>query len=254
MKDKALPAIRAFQKRLHLAYMDCLSLPQPYQYIHGNPVQPVVPLDTARYGVFIIGAYPSARFAAIEGERDVPVGDISGPFSTERYFDGQRVRTVASGRELEEAYLQPLGLHRAQCWITNLVRVFLFKEGHIAKYHRLECAWPERETRSRFEEFARQGRPWLEEELSLAEPKLVITLGSEVAGVLQGVAGQSSRNELLGGDLKELSCGDRNYPVLHLAHPGIVMRPATERNRWPHLHRTLHIPAAREAVARLLAG
>jgi hypothetical protein len=65
---RAPTAVRAFQKRPYVSYKDSIPLPLPYQYIHGNPVQPVVPLDTALHGVFIIGAYPSARFAAIGGE------------------------------------------------------------------------------------------------------------------------------------------------------------------------------------------
>ena len=122
-------AVQRFQKRLHAEYKRDLSLPQTYKYIYGNPVQPVVPLDTAQDGVCIIGAYPSAQFATIGSERDVPVGDNCGPFSTERYFDGSRVRTVASGYELEKAYLAPLGLQREQCWITDLVRVFCSRKG-----------------------------------------------------------------------------------------------------------------------------
>ena len=247
-----MSAIQDFQQRLHANYKSDLALPQTYKYIYGNPVQPVVPLDTAQEGVFIVGAYPSARFATIGSERDVPVGDNCGPFSTERYFDGSRVRTVASGAELERAYIAPLGLRREQCWITDLVRVFLFKEGHLAKYRRLGCAWPERETRGQFADFARQGLHWLEEELSLARPRLVITLGAEVAGVLQGVSGQRKRNALLGGDLKEIQLGAVGYPTIHLAHPGIVMRAASERNPWPRLHREKHIPEAREDVERLV--
>ena len=244
------PAVQDFQRRLYASYTRDLSLPPTYKYIYGNPVQPLVPLDTAQGGVCIIGAYPSAQFATICAERDVPVADNCGPFSTERYFDGSRVRTVASGDELEKAYLCPLGLLRKQCWITDLVRVFLFKEGHLAKYRCLGCAWPERETRSQFECFAHQGMHWLEEELTLAQPRLVITLGAEVAGLLQRVKGQKKRNDLLGGDEKECQLGAASYPVIHLAHPGIVMRPASERNPWPRLHREIHIPAARETVER----
>ena len=246
--------IRDFQKRLFAAYKNDLSLPSTYEYIYGNPVQPVVPLDTSQGGVCIIGAYPSARFATIGAERDVPVGDNCGPFSTERYFDGTRVRTVNSGEELEQAYLTPLGLRRSQCWVTNLVRVFLFKKGHIAKYRRLGCEWPERETRSQFEEYALQGMHWLEEELALARPCLVITLGTEVAGILRQVKGSQKRNTLLGGEVRPLELGGKAYQVVHLAHPGIVMRPASERNPWPRLHREEHIPALREGLEGMGLG
>lgn len=251
ISDTVPPAIKKFQQKLFREYKNCLSLPEPYQYFYGNLVQPIVPLDTAQKGIFIIGAYPSARFARIGSERDVPVGDNCGPFSTERYFDGGSIRTVDSGYELEHAYLQPLGIQRKQCWITDIVRVFLFKEGHIAKYRRLGCSWPSYETRSKFEEYAKQGICWLEEELKLTQPEIVITLGSEVAGILQNVKGQKHRNMLLGGDIKEFTLGNRNYPVIHFAHPGIVMRPLSETNPWPNLHRE-HIAFAKEAIMKFM--
>ena len=247
-----MTAVRDFQKRLFSNYKDDLSLPQIYNYLYGNPIHPIVPLDTCPNNIFIIGAYPSAKFASIDSERDVPVNDLSCPFSSESYFDGSRVRTVDSGKELEGAYLSPLGLKREQCWITNIVRVFLFKEGHIKKYRRLGCKWPERETRSEFENYAEQGLHWLEEELSLAKPKVIITLGAEVAGILQKVKSRKKRNLLLGGDLKEVELNSTTYPIIHLAHPGIVMRTPSERNPWPRLHREVHIPEAKKALEGLL--
>lgn len=254
MSRKMTSAIQDFQRRLYSDYKNHLSLPDHYSYIYGNPVQTVVPLDTDQNSIFIIGAYPSARFSIIQSERDVPVGDNCGPFSTERYFDGQRIRTVNSGFELEQAYLNPLDLQRAQCWITDLVRIFLFKDGHLRKYRRLSCPWPSHETRSQFEDYARQGMSWLEEELSLAQPKIIITLGSEVAGILQNVRGVGKRNDLLGGDLKEVTIGGKTYPAIHLAHPGIVMRPPTERNPWPRWHKEKHIPMAREVIRKKLSN
>jgi uracil-DNA glycosylase len=93
---------------------------------------------------------------------------------------------------------------------------------------------------------------WFEEELTIAKPRIIVTLGSEVAGILQGVRGRKGRNELLRGDVKEVRVGDKVYAVIHLAHPGIIMRPATERNRWPLVHREEHIPQAREAIEKIL--
>jgi uracil-DNA glycosylase len=239
-KNNIPKEVQDFQRNLFGNYKSCLTLPEPYQYLYGNPVQPVVPLDVAQHGVFILGAYPSARFASIRSERDVqrdvPVGDNCGPFSTERYFDGSRIRTVDSGKELEDKYLAPLGLKREQCWITDLVRVFLFKEGHITKYRKLNCPLPLYETRSKFEDFAKEGFCWLEDELEIAQPRLVITLGSEVAGILRQVKGQGKRNDLLYKDAEDISIGKVTCKAIHLAHPGIVMRPATDQNPWPRLH------------------
>lgn len=244
-------SIQEFQRRLFKRYKSSLSLPKNYRYFYGNPVEPVVPLDTKTESVLIIGAYPSAKFATIDSETNAPVADNLGPFSSDRYFDGSRVRSLASGHELYTEYLRPLGLQRTQCWITDLVKVFLFKQGHIEKYHRLGCKWPDRETRSLFEQYANESKNWLKEELQLANPKLIITLGTEVAGILQNVRGQSARNALLGGKLRDLKFEDLEYPVIHLAHPGIIMRPATERNQWPRLHREKHIPEVKKIIKRL---
>jgi uracil-DNA glycosylase len=247
-------AIQNFQQRLYARYKHSLALPPTYHYLYGNPVQPLVPLDTAQGGVCIIGAYPTARFAAFNLEGEVPFADICQPFSAGRYFDGRQVRVVASGAELEEAYLAPLGLRREQCWITNLVKIFLFQDEHLAGYRRLDCPWPEWETRSRFEKLARQSLAWLEEELVLARPRLVITLGAEVAGVLQDVRGQAATHALLGGHLKDLWLGETVYPALHLAHPGVVICPASDHNPWPRLHREEHLPAARKVAERLVGN
>jgi uracil-DNA glycosylase len=209
-------AFQNFQQRLYARYKQSLSLPPTYRYLYGNPVQPVVPVETTTKAVCIIGASPPARLGTIGPEQDVPLENICGPFSVEPYFDGRRVRGEAPG--LEQRYLTPLGLRREQCWLTYLVKIFLFKDEHLARYRRLGCPWPEGETHSQFDRLARQGLNWLEEELALVRPRLVITLGWEVAEVLQSVPGIPPA-ELLDGHLQDLWLDEAVYPVLHLAAP-----------------------------------
>lgn len=242
-------AIQNFQQRLYAHYKESLSLPPTYHYLYGNPVQTVVPVETAQRGICIIGAYPPARLALVGAESQVPVADSNRPFAAEPYFDGSRVRTVSSGDALAEAYLAPLGLSRQQCWLTYLVKVFLFRDEHLAKYRRLGCAWPEGETGSRFDLLARQSLDWLEEELTLARPRLVVTLGAEVAGVLQRVPGFDTGQSLLGGQVQDLWLGETVYPALHLAAPDLVLQPGSEAHR---LHWQVHLPAAREVVGQLV--
>lgn len=242
-------AIQNFQQRLYTHYNKDLSLPPTYSYLYGNPVQPLVPVETTRRGVCIVGAYPPARLATVETEPEAPVGDHDRPFPSAPYFDGSRVRVASSGDELAEAYLAPLGLRREQCWLTYLVKIFLFQDEHLARYRRLDCAWPEQETRSQFDFLARQSLNWLEEELALARPRLVITLGAEVAGVLQDVPGIETGETLLGGHLQDVWLGETVYPAIHLAAPHLVLHPGTEEHR---LHWQVHLPAARETVSRLV--
>lgn len=98
----------------------------------------LVPIETALNKVMIVGAYPSAKFFTVRANddtlvTDTPVADNDSPFSNEQYFDGSRVRTIPSGKELNEVILDRLGIDKSDCWITDLVKVFLFKEGHVER-------------------------------------------------------------------------------------------------------------------------
>ena len=74
----------------------------------------MVPLDHGTESVFFLGAYPSSRFVAFGGLTDVPAGDNLGPFESEK--------------------------------------VFLFKDGHTAKYSKLGFDAPAGYERARFHE------------------------------------------------------------------------------------------------------
>lgn len=224
-------------------YQESVGLTADARYYGGARLRPVVPLDTGIGGVFILGAYPSARFETVGSENDVPVGDNLGPFEPERYFDGRRVRTQASADELAEYYLKPLGLDRRTCWITDIVKVFLFKEGHRDKYSRLGAVPPAGYERECFEELADRSLHWLERELRVARPPIMITLGAEIAGLLRNVRGQERRNDLLGKEPTLFTIGETEVMTVHLAHPGIVMRKGDgERNPWPKRHMEAHVP------------
>lgn len=231
-------------------YARDIGLPVKATYISGAPLRPLPPLDTNVGGLMVVGAYPSARFATIDGERDVPVGDNLGPFEPERYFDGDRLRTQASADELQEFFLGPLGVARERCWVTDLVKVFLFKSGHRDKYAALGAQVPEGYQRDAFEDLARRSMPWLAREIRLGGPALLLTLGSEVAGLVRGVRGQRARNALLGPDITDVTLGGATVAMVHLAHPGILMRGGGDRNPWPEVTRE-HIQKLRPRLAEL---
>jgi hypothetical protein len=50
---------------------------------------------------------------------------------------------------------------------------------------------------------------------------------------------------------KALGISEKEYPVIHLAHPGITRR-VYEGNHWPRLHQEEHVPAARESLSDLM--
>jgi hypothetical protein len=243
--------ISSLQKQIAEEYAAHMGLDPRAAYISGAPLRPLPPLDVGTDSVMILGAYPSARFGVVSGIRDVPVGDNMGPFEPERYFDGQRVRTQASADELRELFFAPLGLNRADCWVTDMVKVFLFKEGHRKKYASLGAAPPRGYERERFEALAHESISWLERELEVAAPRLLVSFGSEVAGILRAVQGQQRRNQLLTGDPVDLSVGGRTVRAVHLAHPGILMRKGNDRrNPWPAEHQK-HLIKLKAALTEL---
>jgi hypothetical protein len=165
-----LTKTQELQQAIYKNYARELKLNPDAKYLHGTLLKPVVPFDTGIGGLFILGAYPSARFALIDKVSDVPVADNLGPFESERWFDGGRVRKQPSARELEDLFLGPLSVDRTKCRITDLVKIFLFKKGHIRRYSKLKA---------------------------VAKPVFVITLGAEVAGILRGVRSASAQSKLL---------------------------------------------------------
>jgi uracil-DNA glycosylase len=225
--------VSTLQRSIVEEYAADLGLDPQARYISGAPLRPLPPLDVGTDAVMIVGAYPSARFGVMSGLRDVPVGDNMGPFEPERNFDGQRVRTQASADELRDLLFAPLALNREECWITDIVKVFLFKDGHRRKYAALGEESPRGYDREAFEVLADASLPWLEREIETAAPRLMITLGSENAGILRSVVGQRRRNQLLTGEPVDVPVGKHTVTVVHLTHPGILMREGDpRRNPW----------------------
>jgi uracil-DNA glycosylase len=231
-------------KSMYREYAESVGLSPDANYFNGTPLRPVVPLDHGTEAVFFLGAYPSSRFVAFKNLTDVPAGDNLGPFESERWFDGSRVRSQLSARELEDYFLNPMELTRESCWITDLVKVFLFKDGHSARYTELGFVAPPGYERARFHELGIKSLPWIRKELELARPRLVITLGAEVAGVVRGVNPGNRQTALLKPKVEDVEIAGYSVPTIHCAHPGILMRPS-EQNAWPSRHNEEFLPVIR---------
>lgn len=223
--------ITAYQKKCWTTYKKEVGIPEGYCYLYGNPVKVHVPVDTACGGVMIIGAYPTAHFNVIGGERDVPIGDHLYPFSNEKYFDGLRIRVVDSGRELEELFLNPLGLKREETWITDLVKVFLFKPGHKSKYERIGFK-DNLVDRNKFNKLANASLSFIEEEISICKPKLILGLGAEVNSILLNESIAKATDTIYLTEKRTLRVDDNEYNYFACPHPGILMREANETGKW----------------------
>jgi uracil-DNA glycosylase len=215
-----------YQQECFATYSAKVGLPPNYSYLDGNPVRPLVPVETFQKSLMIVGAYPSARFESRK-RRLVPIGDNLGPFQPELYFDGIRVRKQESAYGLEKYILNPLSIRREKCWITDLVKVFLFKPEHIANYVAIGFKPAFRATRSLFVDYAKKSLSFLAEEVALAEPILLITLGEEVARVIANDF-ETPAEQLLTGTPHEIPVGRKTWQVAHVAHPDACRRA----ERW----------------------
>lgn len=201
--------------------------PKVYAYPDGNPVRPVLPIVDAPKKIMLIGAFPSARFETRDGKL-IPIGDNLSPFGKEKYFDGRLIRTQASREILEEHYFPGLRLDPNELWITDLVKIYLLPEKHIKNCRAINPNIPYVNTHKLFPAIAKASHWWLEQEIYLCQPKIIITLGEVVARVVSGDT-KTNTKELLDGQLRPLALSKFDLHVAHLGHPEIWRRDA---NGW----------------------
>jgi uracil-DNA glycosylase len=220
--------ILRYQQRCFREYARAVGLPVPYTYIDGNPIRPLPPVQTVRGGLMIVGAYPSARFEArlsadsSPRRRLVPVADNLQPFAEEEYFDGVGLRRLESGYQIREHLLNHMHLNLTDCWVTDLVKVFLYKPDHLIGCQAVRPDFRPHVLRNDFAEFAEKSLPWLHEECDLCQPKLIVTLGEEVAQVVSGESTAKTDDLLTRPPAPAARLG--GWPTLHLPHPDACRR------------------------------
>jgi len=220
--------ILKYQQNCFQNYNQSLYLPKKYAFPDGNDIKPLPPIQVATNSLMIIGAYPSARFEyrkSIEPpyrNRLVPVANNLQPFADEQYFDGVRVRDLVSGRTINEYLLKPLDLTLQKCWITDLVKVFLYKETHAESCEAVGIKRRIPVLRDQLLDLGKKSLGWIQEEINLCKPKLIITLGYEVARVTSEDF-TSSTDKLLSVSIYNHE-NLLEYPTIHAPHPDACRR------------------------------
>lgn len=241
--------IQQYQKKCSREYLKSIKFPEENTYLYGNPVQTVVPIETAIGKIMIIGPQPAAKVYFVNDIPDVPLYDATAPFSIEPYYDGSRVRSSYTGQELSEVILETLEIPRENCWLTTLVKVFLFDDDVVKKYHRL--GKEVKENKSQFPELALKSMPWLRDELEIANPKAIILLGPEVISSLLLISEEEAR-ELITGEVVEKKIIWKNSNFICLPPPGVIM-DRSARNPWPRKFALQIGPKAAKEIKRLEA-
>jgi uracil-DNA glycosylase len=241
--------IAEYQKKCFNEYKKSIRYPEHYSFYYGNPINPLVPVETAVNGAMVVGPYPSARFYNVNGVADVPLYNNDGPFPTENYFDGLRRTEIKTGSELNNYILRRIGLKMNGCWVTNLVKVFLFKKGHIDRLHQLGKKDVE-ENKSKYADYAKRSITWLEKEIEIAQPYVVILLGADVAAPILGIS-EEQASVLINGMAYKHSIGKFDeMNVICLPHPTSIIRRAKD-NDLPERYFDEIAPKAKDEVFRL---
>jgi uracil-DNA glycosylase len=163
----------------------------------------------ATQGVFGEGS-PTARLMLV-GEQPGDREDLAGqPF------------VGPAGRVLDEA-LEAAGIDRADAFVTNVVKHFKWKRSGKKRLHDK----PNREQ-------VKACRPWLDLELELVRPEIMVLLGATAA---QAILGSSFRVTVDHGKVldPERPGGPRRLATLH---PSAVLRARTPEDR-EEMRRTL---------------
>lgn len=244
-------SIVEFQRKCFREYKSSILYPHNYTYLYGNPINVLVPIETTLNQIMVVGAYPSAKFYTVDGIADTPLSDNDSPFSDESYFDGSRVRSIPSGKELNEVILNNIGISRTDCWITDLVKVFLFKEGHIKRYKKINKDCLIEENRSKFGEYAKKSLKWLYEEISICNPYVIVLLGAEVTQVVFELKNMNDAKMFLDGAIREKEIAGIIHRFICLPHPGILMKKGIIKNSWPERFENEIAPKAKKEIYRI---
>lgn len=212
-----------FQKDCFKNYLDDIrkkvsEIPNPYIYPDGNPVRPIIPTKTVQNSIMLIGAFPSARFEK-RNKVLIPVGDNLSPFGQEEYFDGSTVKTQASRDSLDETYFPQLNIDPDKIWITDIVKVYLYPEKHIKNCKVISPHITFVNTHDLFKNIATASMDWMKKEISVCNPKLIITLGEVAARTISGDS-KTGIKTLLNGEVRPITF-DKEYKIAHLGHPEI---------------------------------
>jgi len=141
-----------------------------------------------------------------------------------------------AGRLLQDA-LDEVGVPREDVYVTNAVKHFRFTERGKRRIH----ATPQ-------VSHIKACLPWLEAELTLVDPTLIVCLGATAARALLGSSFRVTKQR---GQVLDLATPVGIRPVLATVHPSAVLRAAGEDRDEAFAGLVTDLRTARDAVTRL---
>ena len=141
-----------------------------------------------------------------------------------------------AGRLLQDA-LDEAGVPREDVYVTNAVKHFRFTERGKRRIH----ATPQ-------VSHIKACLPWLEAELTLVDPALILCLGATAARALLGSSFRVTKQR---GQVLELATPVGIRPVLATVHPSAVLRASGEDRDEAFAGLVADLRTARDAVTRV---
>jgi hypothetical protein len=66
-----MESIKEYQQDCYERYKEDIGYTAYYRYLYGNPINVLVPIETAQKQYMIVGAYPSAKFYTVKKQTEV---------------------------------------------------------------------------------------------------------------------------------------------------------------------------------------
>lgn len=236
--------VHNYQRKCFKQYKESIGFPEERTFLYGNPVEVAVPHEVVPNKAMVIGFHPLAKMFDVEDQKDVPLYSAGFPFGDEQYFDGKHVVNIPGRKDLE-VVLGKLGIGMEDCWLTSLIKIYLFSSKDVAKYNSLgnfKVAPDE----FNFKEYGKKSISWIQQEVNLASPELIILVGLETISLFYDVSPTKAKH-LIDGELKEVKFGRKKLPVLCLQDPELMINN-NKRNPWPEVFENKVLPTAKESL------
>ena len=235
-----------YQKKCYRQYKESIGYPQERAFLYGNPVEVALPVDVVDNKAMVVGFHPLARTYDVEDQKDVPLYSVGFPFREEQYFDGKQLVSTPGRKDLATV-LGRLGISLDDCWLTTLVKIYLFSSKDVAKYNKLGN-YKVAPDEFNFKEYGAKSMPWIQQEINLASPELLILVGLETISLFYDLTPTKAKH-LIDGELKEFKSGKKTLPVLCLQDPELMINN-NKRNPWPEVFEDKVLPVAKKSLKR----
>ena len=230
----------------------------------GGVLRRTDPSGPAPAAVAVLGVYP-----ALTGKRIFTIDGVRMTLPTK--VEGRSFEVgSASGAEIDDNYLHPVGLSRHDVFITDMMPYFLANTtksssgrsmaDNVQLYEQstgLVTGISPRPPPAKLVKLAVElpgNMDRLRDYFSQCQPRLLFTLGTEAAAFVRGMsfaAASKGVDDLLYGQAERLTVLGIETMVVHLVHPHLFIK----RNaKWMKRHRDWCLASGRDLVTHVLEG